>query len=175
MIAEGTRVYGYDFRRQRYEGAVLWVADDVARVNCDDGKSRLVDVAKLRPVERAAPPPGAVTRPVDRDSISRAATVAVPKAQPVRDRAYLAWLRSQPCCVCGSRADVEASHHGTHGVGSKPSDHDALPLCATHHRRWHDRGSPHPSWEHLTREEKRARFAFLVAEHRARWRFGIGG
>lgn len=168
-LEEGTRVYWRRFNGQRCEGVVVWIADDVARVRGDGGKCWVVDVAKLRPVERQAPTMPMLTRSVDRDAIARARTVAVPKVKPARSRKYLAWLRAQPCVVCGSREDVEASHHGAHGTATKPSDHEALPVCRVHHHRWHQKGSPHMSWDHLTREEKRARFAFLAAEHRARF------
>lgn len=49
-----------------------------------------------------------------------------------RDKAYSAWLHTQPCCVCG-RYGIEQhhepprSHRGWH-------DHKSVPLCAEHHR-----------------------------------------
>jgi hypothetical protein len=47
---------------------------------------------------------------------------------------YLAWIRTQPCCVCGSTQRIEASHTGPHGIGQKSPDSSAIPLCAKHHR-----------------------------------------
>ena len=54
--------------------------------------------------------------------------------KPQRNPRYLAWIRTQPCCVCGSRKAVEASHTGPHGIGQKSADTSAIPLCAKHHR-----------------------------------------
>jgi hypothetical protein len=54
--------------------------------------------------------------------------------KPARNPRYLAWIRTQPCCVCGSKKAIEASHTGPHGLGQKSPDTSAIPLCATHHR-----------------------------------------
>ena len=54
--------------------------------------------------------------------------------KPQRNPRYLAWIRTQPCCVCGSRKAIEASHTGPHGIGQKSPDRSAIPLCARHHR-----------------------------------------
>ena len=58
--------------------------------------------------------------------------------KPTRNARYLAWIRTQPCCVCGSKRAVEASHTGPHGIGQKPPDSSAIPLCANHHRTGND-------------------------------------
>lgn len=54
--------------------------------------------------------------------------------KPQRSPRYLAWIRTQPCCVCGSKKFIEASHTGPHGIGQKSPDSSAIPLCAKHHR-----------------------------------------
>jgi hypothetical protein len=54
--------------------------------------------------------------------------------KPQRNPRYLAWIRTQPCCVCGSKLSIEASHTGPHGLGQKSPDSSAIPLCAKHHR-----------------------------------------
>ena len=54
--------------------------------------------------------------------------------KPRRNPRYLAWIRTQPCCVCGSKRAIEASHTGPHGIGQKSPDPSAIPLCAKHHR-----------------------------------------
>jgi len=54
--------------------------------------------------------------------------------KPQRNFRYLAWIRTQPCCVCGSTRGIEASHTGPHGIGQKSPDSSAIPLCAKHHR-----------------------------------------
>ena len=54
--------------------------------------------------------------------------------KPPRNARYLSWIRTQPCCVCGSRRGIEASHTGPHGLSQKSPDSSAIPLCAKHHR-----------------------------------------
>ena len=58
--------------------------------------------------------------------------------KPQRNPRYLAWIRRQPCCVCGSTRAIEASHTGPHGMGQKSPDSSAIPLCAKHHRTGND-------------------------------------
>lgn len=59
-----------------------------------------------------------------------------PRAPRLLDPGYLAFLRTKPCCVCGSHANVEAAHIriGLTGMARKPDDAKATPLCAWHHR-----------------------------------------
>ena len=54
--------------------------------------------------------------------------------KPARNPKYLAWIRTQPCLVCGSTRWIEAAHTGPHGLGQKSPDTSAVPLCAIHHR-----------------------------------------
>jgi hypothetical protein len=58
--------------------------------------------------------------------------------KPVRNPRYLAWIRTQPCLVCGSTRWIEAAHTGPHGLGQKSPDTSAVPLCAKHHRTGND-------------------------------------
>jgi len=60
-----------------------------------------------------------------------------------RDPAYLAWVRRQPCVICGTRRKVEAAHvragypdagWAPTGMMQKPDDARCVPLCADHHR-----------------------------------------
>lgn len=58
-----------------------------------------------------------------------------PKVKKIRDRAYLEFVRSLPCIICG-KVGVEAHHqaekgHGT--TGGKPGDERVLPVCVYHH------------------------------------------
>jgi len=62
------------------------------------------------------------------------------------DPQYLDYLRQQPCCICGDNTTVEAAHlrigsindgKRSTGMGEKPSDRWALPLCGEHHREQH--------------------------------------
>jgi hypothetical protein len=72
-----------------------------------------------------------------------------------RDPEYLAWLRTQPCCLCGDNTSTEAAHlrvgsinHDKRetGKGEKPSDKWALPLCGDHHRQQHAAGDELAWW-----------------------------
>jgi hypothetical protein len=54
--------------------------------------------------------------------------------KPTRNPAYLAWIRTQPCVICGRTGWIEAAHTGLRGLGQKSSDTSAIPLCAKHHR-----------------------------------------
>src|ERR1700680_506133 len=54
--------------------------------------------------------------------------------KPARNSRYLAWIRTQPCLVCGSTRWIEAAHTGPHGLGQKSPDASAIPLCPRHHR-----------------------------------------
>jgi hypothetical protein len=60
-----------------------------------------------------------------------------------RDTKRLAWLRTQPCVICGA-VNTEACHirvgsigHGKRdtGMAEKPSDKWTVSLCNWHHRR----------------------------------------
>lgn len=65
------------------------------------------------------------------------------------DPGYLAFLRTRPCMICGTRQGVEAAHirFGLTGMGRKPDDSKALPLCA-----WDHRNGPHA--QHKTGDEQ---------------------
>jgi hypothetical protein len=54
--------------------------------------------------------------------------------RPERNPRYLAWIRTQPCVVCGARRGIEAAHTGPRGLGQKSPDTSAIPLCLRHHR-----------------------------------------
>ena len=58
--------------------------------------------------------------------------------RPARNPKYLAWIRTQPCLVCGSTRWIEAAHTGPHGLGQKSPDTSTVPLCAKHHRTGND-------------------------------------
>lgn len=57
--------------------------------------------------------------------------------RPGSEPAFLAWVRTERCCV-GSRScsgRIEAHHAGKNpGVGLKAPDNTAVPLCQHHHR-----------------------------------------
>lgn len=62
----------------------------------------------------------------------------LPFGKPVHidDPAYLRSFRDCPCMVCGSTETTVGCHvrkEGDGGMGYKPSDNLALPLCGPHH------------------------------------------
>ena len=68
---------------------------------------------------------------------------------PLRSKPHLQWVRiGFPCAVNNGphacwRKDIEAHHvreDGNAGLGIKPPDSDAVPLCACHHAELHSIG-----------------------------------
>lgn len=74
----------------------------------------------------------------------------IPKPRVYRDEAYLAFIRAHPCLKCGRGAPVEAHHEpmGRTGMGIKPPDYHAVPLCSACHQRRHQQG-PREFWGHF--------------------------
>lgn len=59
---------------------------------------------------------------------------------PLRDPAYLAWIRTLPCVVClageiSQHSPTEAAHVGERGLRQKCSDRETVPLCGGDHHR----------------------------------------
>ena len=53
---------------------------------------------------------------------------------PLRDAAYLRWIRTLPCTTCGIEGRSEAAHTGRDGgLSQKASDLSCVPLCAGCH------------------------------------------
>jgi hypothetical protein len=75
---------------------------------------------------------------------------------PIREPAYLAWLRKRPCaCGCGKPPPSDAAHlrsgsiaYGKEypGLGAKPSDMWAMPLNRSCHMRQHNYGDELGFW-----------------------------
>lgn len=62
-----------------------------------------------------------------------------PKLQRWINDDYLRWVKSQPCCVCGTTSD-DAHHligYGQGGMGTKAHDLFTIPLCRIHHCELH--------------------------------------
>lgn len=80
-------------------------------------------------------------RPKVRSGITRAPCRAWPR--------HRKWLRSHCCVVMGCNGEpIEVSHLRTaanSGVGIKPRDDSAVPMCVKHHRIYHNLG--HDSFE----------------------------
>lgn len=61
-----------------------------------------------------------------------------------RDRAYMQWIRLQPCAarvfshLSHCAGPVEADHAGRRGMRQKAPDRTCIPMCRQHHRERHD-------------------------------------
>ena len=70
----------------------------------------------------------------------------IPKNKPLRNRKYLDSFRDAPCCGCGARDGTVVPAHIRHGhgggMGLKPDDSYALPLCRGCHDLQHRLGEP---------------------------------
>lgn len=62
---------------------------------------------------------------------------AVPKKKTPRCARYLAFVRTHPCCSCGTDQGIHAHHVASGGMGQKASDYMAAPLCGQCHSHWH--------------------------------------
>jgi len=65
----------------------------------------------------------------------------IQKTKPIRDEKYLAWIRTQPCVVCGA-GPCQAAHQRllSGSIGAKPGDYHALPNCQSCHMAEHNKG-----------------------------------
>jgi hypothetical protein len=77
--------------------------------------------------------------------------LAIAEPKPLRDKAHLKFVASQPCLVCGRQPTD--SHHlrfaQPRAIGLKVSDEFAVPLCRTHHRQLHQVGDERAWWQDL--------------------------
>lgn len=73
----------------------------------------------------------------------------------VRSEKHLAWLRRLPCLVCTATPPTQAAHiryadaswdKRACGIGEKPDDRWAVPLCTDHHREQHA-GNERSFWQ----------------------------
>ena len=54
-----------------------------------------------------------------------------PKASIVRSESYRRWIAALPCFGCGIQGYSQCAHANGGGMGTKASDLDSFPLCAT--------------------------------------------
>lgn len=59
-----------------------------------------------------------------------------PKTRRKVDDGVLEKRRSEPCCVCGARANVDASHIKTRGSGGPDELWNVVAHCRLHHIEW---------------------------------------
>jgi hypothetical protein len=94
------------------------------------------------------------------------------KTPTLRDRAYLDWLRDQPCLLTGVRGESEPAHIGTAGKGIKSPDNEAIPLHYELHRKAHQHGEISMLRERAPDDVLRAAFRALARENYAAWKAG---
>ncbi len=74
-----------------------------------------------------------------------------PRRGPLRDRAYMNWLKERDCCVCAKSApwvkghrqmgvQIDPAHTENNGMRSKGPDSSCAPLCRFPHHREYDAG-----------------------------------
>lgn len=81
----------------------------------------------------------------------------------IRNEAYLAYVRSQPCVGCMAPPQNDAHHWGSHGTGIKTDDYRTVPLCRMCHQTFHQKGSVGPFDRTITKIEfMRAQVDLLV-------------
>lgn len=121
--------------RVRYEGRSRWFADiDISPPR----DRRSLKLATPEVSEEADSWESARERST---GSVRAELHAVPKApKPKRSASHLDYVRSLPCCVSGSRENIEAHHVENAGMGRKCSDLLTVPLTAELHAYWHAHG-----------------------------------
>jgi hypothetical protein len=113
-------------------------------------------------------PESPALRPVFADSPTLRAVPKPPK--PMRDAAYLAFVRERDCCArdgvfTSCDGPIEAHHFGPRGMGQKADDWYAVPLCQYCHRHFHDHGQ----LPHLNRADTEDLFAAAQRELLLEW------
>ena len=118
---------------ERTTSSEAWVRPD------GKGKARPFRLDLVRGVERSAP---RAEELASRPQLERPMLKAQPRpSKPIRSRAYLRWVASQPCAICGSTKGIDAHHWApTRGLSQKVNDTRAVPLCRSHHDEFHQRG-----------------------------------
>lgn len=72
--------------------------------------------------------------------------MGVREPSQVRSASHLAWVRKFSCAIlgrheCGGRVESHHVHENADGgIGMKPGDDNAIPLCSYAHRELHDIG-----------------------------------
>lgn len=96
------------------------------------------------------------------------------KLNPIRDAAYLVFLRGERCILTGLPAQpqdpVVPAHVGTLGKGIKSSDDEALPFLSSLHTLGHQKGEVSMLRKHAPDDVLRAAFRALARERYRAWK-----
>lgn len=84
--------------------------------------------------------------PLERPAVYDAPELtAQPKDPPGRHEAYLAFVRTKPCCSCSAPGPSDPHHYAPKGrgggMGMKCDDRRTVPLCRLCHDYFHSKGS----------------------------------
>ena len=102
------------------------------------------------------------------------AKLGVRERPQVRCPQHLKWIRGHECLVqstnCGGQIEAAHVRGGTDGgMGVKPSDFWAVPLCRTHHAQQHRLGEQMFQAHHQIDMRAIAQALALRSPHRKRW------
>lgn len=80
----------------------------------------------------------------------------IPKQKAWRNDAYIKWIKTLPCSICGVSPCGDAHHlkgiGGMSGTGLTAPDWAAMPLCREHHGTMHATPLMWPDqWEYISR------------------------
>lgn len=128
-------------------------ADDHVEEIVDGG-----DRSRRSPFSRPAPP------------IVRPSLEAILRAPPLRDPAYLAFVRTLPCAVCGAPPPSEPSHFGSRGMSQKTDDSRVVPSCREDHDAFHQTGRLRVRGRELSRVETERLFLAAQVDALTAWR-----
>jgi hypothetical protein len=90
----------------------------------------------------------------------------------IHDEAYLRFIRTLPCVICGDDTTVEAAHVaysdpsvGKRSTGMAEKSHDkyALPVCGEHHRAQHQWGNERDWWKLADKDPVKLALAIFSA------------
>lgn len=117
-----------------------WSDDRAGSASDDEGRGMTIAPAEVRAAKAIIARHRRQQREARGEPIR---PLAAGQRQPrIKDPAYLAFIRKQPCCVCGKPAPSHAAHvragypeagWRATGMGEKPDDRRTLPLCAADH------------------------------------------
>lgn len=70
-----------------------------------------------------------------------------PKPRTIRDPKYIRFVRSLPCCQCGSTQYVDSHHTKTGAIGLTGDDTSCVPLCRECHSTLHQKHAKAGYWK----------------------------
>lgn len=80
----------------------------------------------------------------------------------MKNRHYLDWVKTLPCCACGDPTTVDPHHRigNKKGMSLRSSDFQTMPLCRKHHDELHNHG--HQTFEEIHGDQAEMVIATLL-------------